>query len=352
MPKKQTRKVATRKQKSMQKLLEELVMPALKALHEEGGRAPSIDQNGEDEANRYPSACGQVRGGWPVWIEARPIDGVVTQLRITMLTGYVISNTPLVSLYIGHLLDTTPFRVRSHYELGAKGQLAIACDLTVRLEDGPLVERRLTEMCDIINDLIQLLLLRAPQYLVWDSIRTMEIDWQELPHDDIENFLDEGLAVPRSERTPLTLLRIAEGLSRWKDVLKLLKEHREELPTKDFAPLKCMALHELKRWLPAIRAARSGGIRKGCYPQAKWASPSYVNSLIQAGDEIEAMRILGKYKEGVHEPAHYDWLRGLAFQRAGEEKLAGEAFDRHFGRWPNDVIGRGIVAGLAEDGEG
>ena len=108
-----------------------------------------------------------------------------------------------------------------------------------------------------------------------------------------------------------------------------------------------MALHELKRWLPAIRAAKAGGIRQGRYPGAPSASPSYTHALIQAGDEIEALRILGKHQ--LDEPAHYDWLRGLAFHKAGDRKQAGASFNRHFAKWPCDIIGATTVAML--DGE-
>jgi hypothetical protein len=126
-----------------------------------------------------------------------------------------------------------------------------------------------------------------------------------------------------------------------------LREHPEELPAREHAPLKCLALHELNRWLPAIRAAKAGGIRHGRYPDTEWLSPAYTDSLIQAGDEIEALRLLGKHQPG--EPAHYDWLRGLAFHHAGDRKQAGAAFQRHFDHWPCDIIGGSMVGML--DGE-
>ena len=75
------------------------------------------------------------------------------------------------------------------------------------------------------------------------------------------------MMVPPSERTPLTLLRLAQGLQRWNEVIQLLREHPEEFPRKAWAPLKCLAYRQLKRWLPAIRAAKAGGIRHGRYPE-------------------------------------------------------------------------------------
>jgi hypothetical protein len=44
------------------------------------------------------------------------------------------------------------------------------------------------------------------------------------------------MAVPPDERTPLTLLRVAHGLERWKDVLQLLRDHPDALPRRAYAP--------------------------------------------------------------------------------------------------------------------
>jgi hypothetical protein len=273
-----------------------------------------------------------------------PIDETYSLLRISLRCGYIISDCPSAVLLLGTLLGPTPFWIRSHYELGRVGEICIGCDLNVRADDGPLVRRRISEMRQLADDLHRLLPLRIPHYLDWRSVQGLELDWDDLPHDDLGGFLDDAMMAPRSERTPLTLLRLAHGLERWHDVLRLLREHPEELPSREHASLKCLACHELKRWLPAIRAAKAGGLRRGCYPDAEWVSPVYTHSLIQAGDEIEALRLIGKYQAG--EPAHYDWLRGLAFHHAGDRKQAADAFERHFGRWACDVIGAMTVAGF------
>lgn len=261
-----------------------------------------------------------------------------------MLSGYIISECPSAVILLGNLLEPTPFQIRTHYQLGLVGEICIGCDLTVRDGDEPFVHRRISEMRQLMDDLHLLMPLRIPHHLHWRSVQGLEIDWHDLPHHDLGGFLNEGLQAPRSERTPLTLLRVAHGLERWQDVLKLLREHPDELPAREYASLKCLALHELNRWLPAIRAAKAGSIRQGRFPNMEWASPTYLHALIQAGDEIEALRILGKHRPD--EPATYDWLRGLAFHHAGDRKQAGAAFHRHFGRWPCDIIGATSVAML------
>jgi Flp pilus assembly protein TadD len=131
-------------------------------------------------------------------------------------------------------------------------------------------------------------------------------------------------------------------------VLQLLRDHPDTLPRRPYAPMKCMAYRELRRWLPAIRAAKAGGIRNGRYPGAKRISPAYTHSLIEAGDEIEALKILGKHQPG--EPAYYDWLRGMALHRAGDREQAAAAFQRYSAQWPNDILGATKAALLgAED---
>ena len=106
-----------------------------------------------------------------------------------------------------------------------------------------------------------------------------------------------------------------------------------------------LALAELGRWLPALEAAEQAGIRDGKYEGTSWLSPSYMQALIEAGKDIEALGFLGQPLDG--EPAFYDWLRGLALHRAGDHDRAGECFRRYFDRWPGDLIGRSLTAELA-----
>jgi hypothetical protein len=107
--------------------------------------------------------------------------------------------------------------------------------ITVRTDDKPLVRKRLGELTQIGGNLRWFFPLRAPHHLDWRDLNDMEIEWAELPHHDLVNFLDVGLEAPPSEWTPVALICVAQGLGRWPDVLRLLRDHPEELPAKMWA---------------------------------------------------------------------------------------------------------------------
>lgn len=343
MARKSTNRKSTPPPSTLAGIIEQLVIPAIMAEEEPGLKGSSFEIP-DPESDDYPCVRGLLRGGWMVHARPLAIDDTHTLLRLSLLSGYVISDCPSAVILLGNLLEPTPFLIRTHYQLGLIGEISIGCDLTLRADDGPLVKRRISELRQLAEDLSQLLPLRIPHFIDWRFLHGLEIGWHDLPHNRLAEFLDEAMEVPPSERTPHTLLCVAYGLERWQDVLRLLREHPHELPAREHAPLKCHALHEMKRWLPAIRAAKAGGIRNGCYPDTQWLSPAYTHALIQAGDEIEALRLLGRHQPA--EPAHYDWLRGLAFHNAGDRKQAGAAFQRHFAKWPCDILGATAVAML------
>ncbi|MGJ8641821.1 MAG: hypothetical protein ACSHX9_00305 [Luteolibacter sp.] len=318
-------------------VLKELVLPAFERktgpIHDE-----IAFQFFEPEADTIeaPSVRGIFPGKGPISVFASNIDEERVSLRISWLAGYLIADYPTDAVIVGNLLERTPFHVRSECPFGISGRLTIGCDLVARIDDASLVELRLGELFKLAGALEWFFPLRLPHRLDWQDIGAFEIDWMDLPHHDLGGFLDDGLSAPPSERTPVTLLRIAQGLQRWKDVLQILHEHPEELPPKEWAPLKCAALRQLKRWMPAIRAAKAGGIQKGRFPGAKWRNSSYLHSLIEGGDEIEALCLLGQTRVG--EPAVYRWFRGLAMHRAGVEKQAKKSFSQYESAWPGDVL--------------
>lgn len=320
-------------------ILRHLVLPSF----EEQPSDPAANEPGFELIEPDPESCenpyvrGHLRDGRLFHIQARPVDDVRSTLRISLLVGHFIDNSAVPALLVGNLLAATPFHVHSDYLLGRYGQMSVGCDLIVRDDDEPLVRRRLGELLKLADDFDWFFPLRMPNRLDWQGVHGLEMDWSDLPHNDLEGFLDEGLNAPPRERTPLILLRLAQGLGRWQNVLQLLREHPDTFLPRESAPLKCQACRQLRRWLPAIRAAKEGGIRNGRFPKVKWLSPSYMHALIEGGDDIEALRLLGKPTEG--EPGFYDWLRGLAFHRAGDRDRATEAFGRYFTNWPGDIPG-------------
>lgn len=346
MAKKSTTRQSLPEPSALVKVLEQLLVPAFEAEGEPGDEGSCIEMS-VPESGEAPCIRGLLRGDRLVHVLPMAIDGERTLLRLSLLSGYIISDCPSVVIMLGNLLEPTPFQIRTDYQLGLKGRLSIGCDVTVRADDAPLVRRRLAELLKLAADLEWFFPLRISHHLSWKDVDGLEIDWDDLPHNNLQGFLDDGMAVPPDERTPLTLLRVAQGLERWKDVLQLLCDHPDALPRRPYAPMKCMAYRQLRRWLPAIRAAKKGGIRNGRYPGAERISPAYTHSLIEAGDEIEALKILGKHQLG--EPAYYDWLRGLALHRAGDREQADSSFQRYFAEWPSDILGAIKVAMLDEE---
>ena len=297
---------------------------------------PAIDQVEEDSGGA-PVFYACLRGEHVIHASVRPIDEIRSTVRLSMMTGYLILNSPSDAMLVGTLLDHTPFHVMTDIDLGLYGRLVVGCDITVRADDKPLVRKRLGELTRIGENLRWFFPLRAPHHLDWRDLNDMEIEWAELPHHDLVNFLDVGLDAPPSERTPVALIRVAQGLCRWPDVLRLLRDHPEELPAKPWAPLKAMAYREMRRWMPAIRAAEKGGIRKGRYPGETWLNPVHLHAMIMAGDEIEALRLLGQ--PDIDEPDFYDWMRAIALRQVGDMDEAAMAVRQYMHTWPGDVLG-------------
>jgi hypothetical protein len=347
MAKKSNKRKSSPEPSQLAEVLQQLVVPALMEVSESDDDHSSFKLF-EPLPEEVLCVRGMLRSERLVHVFPVAIDEERTMLRISILSGYIISDCPSVVILLGNLLEHTPFQMRTDYELGFMGRLSIGCDVTVRADDAPFLRRRLSELLKLMADLDWFMPLRLPHHLSWKDVSELEIDWDDLPHKKLHSFLDDAMAVPPDERTPLTLIRIAQGLRRWKDVLQLLLDHPDTLLQRPYAPLKCMAYRELRRWLPAIRAAKAGGIRNGRYPGAKRINSCYTHCLIEAGDEIEALKILGKQQPG--EPAYYDWLRGMALHRAGNREHASAAFQRYFSEWPSDIIGATKAALLdAED---
>ena len=347
MAKKSTNRKSRSQASPLAVVIGHLVVPAFEAEAGSGDESSSFDLS-VPESGEAPCIRGLLRGDKLVHVLPMAIDEERTLLRFSLLSGYIISDCPSAVILLGNLLEPTPFQIRTDYQLGLMGRLSIGCDVTVRADDAPLVRRRLAELLKLAADLEWFFPLRIPHHFSWKDVNDLEIDWDDLPHNNLHSFLDDGMAVPPAERTPVMMIRVAQGLERWKDVLQLLRDHPDALPLRPYAPLKCMAYRALRRWLPAIRAANTGGIRNGRYPGEERISPAYTHSLIEAGDEIEALKILGKHQPG--EPACHDWLRGLALHRAGDQEQAAGSFQRYFAEWPSDIIGTTKVALLdAED---
>jgi hypothetical protein len=54
------------------------------------------------------------------------IDDERTLLRLSLLSGYIISDCPSAVILLGNLLEPTPFQIRTDYQLGLMGRSASA----------------------------------------------------------------------------------------------------------------------------------------------------------------------------------------------------------------------------------
>lgn len=335
MSKSPPQKKPSRKPDPLRKVMDDLVIPVFQELAVEGVDDAVVMA---DDGGRDLSVHGILEGNQLVFLSPQAIDHERTLLRVSMVAGMFIGDIAMKALLVGTLLEDSLFHVQAGFDLGRKGEMLVGCDLVVRADDGPLLRQRLEDLLCVGYSLDWFFPLRMPNRLRWSDLGTMEIEWEDLPHGDLDEFLADALQVPPAERTPVTLVRIAQALGQWKDVLRLMREHPDDFADDLEAPLKVMALRELGRWLPATEVAeQEGGLVEGRYDGAPWISPSYLHASIEAGRDIEALRILGQ--PGDDEPGFYDWLRGLALHRAGDFEGAEAAFDRYFDRWPRDVIG-------------
>ena len=344
---------STRKSKNSSKgplyeVLENLVRPFMdeEAVEPNEDFEPVRIEEREDGPPVLEAMIGQ---GFLYRVEPYAIDRERTMLRVNLLAGYFLGNVSLHAMVIGRLVEPRAFHVRGDSSLMETGQMSIGFDLVVRGDDEPLVRMRLVELTRLAVNLEWYYSMWMPSRLAWPWLLDNEVDWDDLPHGDLEEFLETAMSAPPGERTPRTLLRVAQGLGEWKTVLKIFHDHAEELPLDEFGPLKVLAHRFCGQWLKAIRTAEQCGIEDGRFPDAPWMSPSYLYSLIEVGEEIEALRLLGQSCD--EEPSFYDWLRGFALHKAGDEKGARESFVKYFEYWPGDVIALAATRALLGDDE-
>jgi len=321
---------------SLHEVLENLVRPfmdeAAVDAHEDF-EPVSIHEKEEGQ----PVLEAMIGQGFIIRVEPYAIDGERTMLRVFYLAGHFLGNVALHAAVIGHLIENRAFQVRYGDGLFEDGQMSLGFDLVVRADDEAMVRMRLMDLVRLAMNLEWYYPMWMPMRLSWPSLIGNEVDWGDLPKgEELENFLETAMVAPPIERTPRILLRVAQGLGEWKTVLRLLREHPEELTMEEFGPLKMLAHRECGQWLKAIRTAEECEIEDGSFPDAPWMSPSYLHALIAVGEEIEALRLLGPSCD--EEPPFYDWLRGFALHKAGDKKRALEAFETYFQYWPGDMI--------------
>lgn len=316
-------------------VLENLVVPVFEdlACEYEDGACSTIEIELEEG---HWTVCSILKGEQLVCVTALPVDHERTLLRFELEAGVFLDHFGDRALFVGALLDGSPFHVRFRIQAAMRGKLIMGCDLVVRSDDQPLVFQRTLGLLSVGHDLEWYFPLRMPDRLRLLDMRYSEIPWSDFPHEDPAGFLEAGLKCPLMERPVVTLLRIAQGLGRWEDVLRLLNENLEQIPKREVAPLRVLAYRELEQWNHAIEAAEQGGLKCGRFEHDPWMSPAFLHVLIEAGRESEALQLLGNPEE--EEPGFYDWFRSLAFKRFGYEEGAREAKERYRDKYPGDFV--------------
>ncbi|MCP5538374.1 MAG: hypothetical protein H7A51_19340 [Akkermansiaceae bacterium] len=321
--------------KQLRAILENLVIPVFNELaytDEEGSQTPQLEQ---DEKGTW-TLCALLDGGQLVWVTPVAIDHERTLLRFTLAAGVFLDHMAEHALILGSLLEDTFFHVRLGSSGARRNTVDIGCDLVVRADDTPLVSQRVFGIAAVGYDLEMFCALHMPERLRrWDLLELEQYYGEHLSENPTA-ILDKGLNEPQAKQNPYQLMRLAQGLGRWRDLIQLLHDHADGIPTKISGRFKSMAYRELGKWQASIRAAHAAGIKEGRYEGDAYLDPAYLHALIEGEDEIEALRILGEQEEG--EPFFYAWLRGTALHKAGDIRRGNKLIQDYLANYPGDLF--------------
>ena len=267
--------------------------------------------------------------------------------------GLFLTNAPTAVLQLGPLLEPTPFNIHFDPELVSGGCLRIGSKLNIHPGDTDLVAKRTRQLVQLASDLDWFTSIYFPERLGFGHQAYLESifgpDWLE--DEDLPDRLEAGIRSREDSVDTTALLLLALGLGQWKDILRIIARNSRVSGSQDLcAPsLGARAWQELGRWDRVVTMAKQGDIKGGRFPNAPWLSPCYLRALIETGEDIEALRLLGKPEEG--EPGFYDLLRGRALHAAGDRSGARTTFQRYLSAWPGDIETRSEVFQLLGDDE-
>ena len=353
-------KKSAKKTDPVHAILENLVVPALREsdiLHVDGTDSFEIEkEDGKWHVTGilesvHDEHCGDdEQSGHPLFVSGEAIDRERIQLSIDLAVGYSFVDFYHRAMLVGGMLEGTHFHVHGGYTAVAQGKFLVGFDLVVRADDELLIKQRIQQLANVGHQLDWYFSLRMPERLGFFNVTNLYDLWPEWDFMDREELLDKELEKPAFERHDGAAITIAFGLGRWEDVLRVLDEIADDIDAKDREGLKFIALRALGRWRPAIAAAKRAGIKDGRFDEEPWLSPEYLDCLIRADCDIEALKLLGTHQDD--EPPFYDWLRGLALHRAGDTPGAEKCFERYFQAYPGDLLARsehGELLGEDED---
>jgi len=265
--------------------------------------------------------------------------------------GLFLTNTTTAVLQLGPLLESTPFHIHFGPDLVSGGILRIGCKLHIHSGDTDLVRKRTRQLVQLAYDLDWFTSLYLPGRLGFGHLAHLKATFGPdcLGDEDLPDRLEAGIRTGDDSVDTAALLFLALGLGQWKDILRIIARNSRISGEQDLcAPsLGARAWQELGRWDRVLAMSKQGNIKEGRFPNAPWLSPCYLRALVETGEDIEALRLLGKPEEG--EPGFYDLLRGRALHAAGDRTGARATFQRYLNVWPGDLETRSEMFQLFGD---
>ncbi len=265
--------------------------------------------------------------------------------------GLFLANAPTAVLQLGPLLETTPFNIHFGPKLVSGGSISIGCQLHIHPGDTDLVAKRTRQLVQLAYDLDWFTSIYLPERLGFGQQARLESTFGPDCFEDGElpDRLEDGIRDKEGKVDTAALLILALGRGPGKDGLRVIARNSRITGGQDLcAPaLGARAWQELGRWDRVLAMSRQGGIKEGRFPKGSWLSPCYLRALIETGEDIEALRLLGKPEEG--EPGFYNLMRGRALHAAGDPEGARTAFGSYLKAWPGDLETRSEVFQLLEN---
>ena len=321
---------------SAKAFLKKCVLPALTARlppDEEGEDTVFLDES-EGEA---PSLYASYRNSQVVTVEFKRLDAQRALLTFSITVGHFLQDLSDAVFRIGPFVQGSTFRLNFDEALYCSGQISLSSELVIHGTDPDLLTERIDELVQLAADLEWFCTLRIPSRLSFlNKAKVAEVlEPHQFNPDGILQFLRDGLAIPGGAGDPEILVLLAWAMGRWADLLRILDNHPHEISPEMADTIRSRALCELHRWKPSLAAARAAGIKDGIYPGGPWLSPSHLHALIESGDEIEALRLLGRATDG--EPGFYEFLRSVARHAAGDVVGSRTTLERYLAQWPGDL---------------
>jgi len=274
-------------------------------------------------------------------------------LHFDLFAGIVLGDVVELASSLAFFLDHTPFRFRSGPGLLFEGQMFLSSELPIHSSDNDLVRERTAALVKLAYDIEWFSSIYFPSRLGLNQAGILIERYGDdlMDRKKLDQLLADSIKDPALKDDPMTVPLLAKGLGNWKEVINAVNRASLKMPEISLvsAPLLSRAWQELGRWHQVIETSLNGGLQEGRFPEALWLNPSYLRALIETGEDIEALRLLGGPKDS--DPGFYDLMRGQALISASDTKGAYAAYERYLNQWPGDIEARHMAAPHFSQGE-